>query len=128
MTFSKLDTFLRDFFTFLLFMLPAVVGGIKDVNAKEPVQKPAISAPIEIIGKTDDKKYNIYKLEGEVNDIRWFSNGNAYNGADLAERMEFIKPEDAQSSKYNCAFVCKDKANHVVGLNPAFAPLYSKKK
>lgn len=124
--FSKITNALKNVLFISIFFAGAVVAPMEQAHAKEPVKKP-IASPIQIIGKTADHKYNVYKLDGEVDAIRWFANGKSYNSEDLASRMEFIKKEDVDNGTYHCAFVCKDGLQNTVGLNPNFAHIFGKK-
>jgi hypothetical protein len=120
--FSKINSSIRDLLVLALFMLPGVFAA-SEVNAKEGNSK-AVSHPIQIIGKTTDGKFNIYKLKGAIDAERWTANGRTYDGADLAVRIPFLKKSDMPG--LTCAFVCKDSKQNVVGLNPNFAWLYAK--
>lgn len=130
--YTKITQYTKDILIIALMMLTTVFCNIDTQAAEVAVQsakaKPvkAISNPIKIIGKTKDNKYDVYQLEGELDDINWFSNGVSYNGGELAKRMIFIKKEDIGNG-YKCGFICVDGFQNVVGLNPNMAFLYQKK-
>lgn len=104
-------------------------GGAKDVlQAKVdtvPVAAPATAAPataetgatIKIVGKTADGKYPIYQLEGDVDALSYFSPGLVWTPNDLLTKLVYVDPADVDHG-YTCDWVCKDSANHIVGLNP----------
>ena len=94
-------------------------------HAKEPAK---LKNPIASAGKTSDGKYPIYDLKGDLNDLNYASsNGVVYNPDDLIGRINWLQPEDAKGGPYACEFICKDKAGHVVGLNPAWKKVYGVK-
>jgi hypothetical protein len=72
---------------------------------------------IPVIGKTDDGKYSRFDLEGDLEDIKWFTNTTnyVYTSGDLLVRLPFIKKEDIDKGTYVCKFVCKDKEGYIVG-------------
>jgi hypothetical protein len=74
-------------------------------------------ATIKIVGKTADGKYPIYELEGDVNALSYFSPGLVWTPNDLLTRLAYLEPADVDHG-YTCDWVCKDSANHIVGLNP----------
>lgn len=92
--------------------------------AAVPSSAPAATgaeAAIKVVGKTADGKYPIYELEGELNDTGYFSSGVKWTANDLQSRLAYIAPEDVDHG-YSCDWVCKDSANHIVGLNPGRKP------
>lgn len=97
---------------------------LHDSHAKDPKQK----NPIPTHGKTADGKYPIYDLKGDLADINYAtSNGVVYSPDGLVGRVEWLKPEDANTANYRCDFVCKDKNDRVVGLNPEWKKVYGAK-
>ncbi len=76
------------------------------------------AAPIQITGTTTDGRYPIYAIEGEATDVTYKANGKLYTSGDLVKKLVFVDPADAKY--YNCEFLCKDKANHTIGINPNF--------
>ncbi len=100
-------------------------GGIMapiDAAANDKAAKKVMTVenPIKIIGRSQDNRYPIYDLEGDLEDLNWSSNSILYTSQDLINRMEFITEQDRHSGVYECGLICKDKAGHVVGLNPQY--------
>jgi hypothetical protein len=85
--------------------------------------------PVPVVGKTADGRYPIYDIEGDLTDIAYStSKSTIYHPDELPERIGFISNKDAKNkAAYDCEFVCKDKAGHVVGMNPSWAKLYKMK-
>jgi hypothetical protein len=94
------------------------------VYAKQPSKNAAISTA----GKTADGKYPIYRLQGEIDDLTYMSDNFVYQPNELIGKMEFIKKEDVNKGVYACGYVCKDKADHIVGINPAYKWMIKKGK
>jgi hypothetical protein len=115
---------------FVIAFLAAIIASMFTPTtsyAQDPLYQryhPQVKNPIRVIGETADHKYKIYDLKGSIDDMRWFSNGYVYNSEDLAARMEFLKPADVKSKEYTCDFICVDKQQRVVGLNPAYAAMF----
>ena len=107
----------------LMFALLCAGAVIAPMEAKAA---PAAKS-IEVTGQTADKKYPIYKIEGDYEDVKYFANGKAYTSGDLFGKMKYIKKEDVNANGYKCGFICKDSAGHTVGINPNFAFLAPKK-
>lgn len=76
------------------------------------------AAPIQITGVTSDGKYPIYDIEGEATDVTYKAAGKLYTSGDLVKHMVFVDPADTKY--YTCEFLCKNKANQTIGLNPSF--------
>lgn len=76
------------------------------------------AAPIKVSGITADGKYPIYDIEGEATDITYKAGNTLYTSGDLVGKLIFIDPADTKV--YHCEFLCKDKQNHTVGINPSF--------
>lgn len=86
------------------------------------------AAPIKVIGNTDDGKYPIYDVQGEATDTTYKAGNRLYTSGDLVSKLIFIDPADTKTGAYNCEFLCKDKHNHTVGINPSFKFLVQKGK
>lgn len=96
-------------------MVMVVVGFLISL-AQEVFAKGAPSIPI--IGHTADGKYPIYQLSGALDDVNYISGDTLWQPDELLTRMRFLKPQDVNHG-YQCDWVCKDSAGHIVGLNPA---------
>lgn len=95
-------------------------GAVAVPTPAAPVQTET-AATIKVVGKTADGKYPIYELEGDLSDLKYFSPGLAWTPDDLLTRLVYLEPADVDN-RYKCDWVCKDSANHIVGLNPAQKP------
>lgn len=84
------------------------------------------SSPIKITGITDDGKYPVYDIEGDVTDLSYKAGNFLYTSGDLVHMLVFLDPNDAKSKRYICEFLCKDKKGQAVGLNPSFKFLVHK--
>lgn len=90
---------------------------------------PAVENPVKIIGSTQDGKYNIYDLKGDYSDQLYTTSGSVvYRPEDLPIRLQFIAMEDANNGEYVCGFVCKNKQDQIVGINPTWARTYGLKE
>ena len=76
--------------------------------------------PIRIVGSTADGKYPIYAIDGAATDITYKAGNRLYTSGDLVGKLVFLDPKDAKSKQYNCEFLCKDKQDRTVGINPSF--------
>lgn len=105
-------------------MMPAKVESVA-VAVPAPAAASATteaSAVLKIVGKTADGKYPIYELEGDVDDLRYMAPGGViWMPMDLLNRMVYLEPADVDHG-YTCDWVCKDNANHIVGLHPGRKP------
>lgn len=95
-------------------MMPAKVDTVPVAVPPAATEKPSM---IKIVGNTADGEYPIYELEGELNDLNYRSPGLIWTPTDLLSRMVYLRPQDVDHG-YTCDWVCKDSANHIVGLNP----------
>jgi hypothetical protein len=86
----------------------------------------AIPVPA-VIGKSADGKYAAYDVQGDLDDINWFSGNTAYNGDALFKVLPMIAEDDAKSKAYQCGFICKDVKGSVVGIDPAYKWMAKKK-
>lgn len=84
------------------------------------------AGPIQISGVTPDGKYPIYVLEGEATDITYKSGNTLYTSGQLVNMLVFVDEKDTK--RYNCEFLCKDKQDRTVGINPSFKFLITKKE
>ena len=115
----------KDNFFGLLFVLSLFVATIFAANESNAQPKPqgvrTLDHPIPVVGKTADGKYPIYQLKGELDDFNWFSGNIVYAPGDLLGNMVFVDMNDIKKGgEYSCAYVCKDRAGHIVGMNPAY--------
>jgi len=95
-------------------------------------KKLTVADMIPTLGRTTDGKYNIYNLQGELDDLSYATiedgyvmqqgklvrQSLVYQPDDLLGRMDFISVKDLNKNGYRCDFVCKDAQGHIVGLNP----------
>jgi signal peptidase I len=80
---------------------------------------------IRVTGETEDGKYKTYDLEGDLHDLGYSSSSNVlYLPDDLPARLPYISKRDVNNGVYTCSFVCKNNQGKIVGLNPAWAPVY----
>lgn len=112
-------------------VVPLLLLGLFSVIAlmmqPEAAYAKGVRNPVKVIGKSDDGKYPIYDLQGDLNDLNYQTSGNiVYQPDDLPDRMVFLSPKDATGGAYKCEFICKDAKGRVVGLNPSWAKLYHK--
>lgn len=106
---------------FVSALIPAQAANVR------PAAAPKVVNPVKVIGKTADGKYNVYDLDGDLNDINYrTSNSILFQPDDLPARMQYLSFKDAKSGAYACDFICKDKAGHTVGLSPDYAKMYGK--
>jgi hypothetical protein len=84
---------------------------------------------IPIIGMTQDCKYPVYDLKGELEDINYFSVGGTvvWKSGDLIDRIVFVKEQDLNKNGYTCSYVCKDRTGNIVGVSPTYKMLSRKK-
>lgn len=77
-------------------------------------------ACVPATGRTADGKYPVYALEGGLEDLSYVSPraNTVYKPDDLLRRLVFLGESDTKGGQYQCEFVCKDRAGHIVGLNP----------
>jgi hypothetical protein len=102
----------------------AVAQPVNAAEANAKVQQAKKVQPgIPVIGKSADGKYPVYKLEGDLTDINYFSGNTSWQSGDLLTRMVFLEPQDVNHGKYFCEFICKDGFQNVVGINPSFKKL-----
>jgi len=78
----------------------------------------AAPQPIPTLGKTADGKYPVYNLQGDLEDLNYASPGKVWQPDDLLKRMSFVEPADVKAGLVRCEWICKNRANQVVGLNP----------
>jgi hypothetical protein len=74
---------------------------------------------IQVIGLTDDGKYNVYDLQGNLEDLNYITSKDiVFSPMDLVTRLPFINESDKDKNGYQCRFVCKDSKGRIVGLSP----------
>ncbi len=88
----------------------AIMGG-QEAHAAQPAQIPTT-------GKTADGKYPVYNLQGDLEDLNYASPGKVWQPEDLLKRMTFVNQADIKSGEVRCEWICKNRVNQVVGLNP----------
>lgn len=102
----------------------AMAGNLAAVAAVKSTVK---STAIPVIGTSEDKKYKVYKIDGELSDVNYKAAGRVYTSGDLFGKMDYIQKADVNAHGYKCGFICKDRLENVVGINPNFAFLAPKK-
>lgn len=93
----------------LLLSAGGIMGGV-EANAAQPT--------IPVMGKTADGKYPVYNLQGDLEDLNYASPGRVWQPDDLLRRMTFVDAADVKAGTVRCEWICKNRANQVVGLNP----------
>lgn len=94
---------------FLLLCSGAVMAG-SEANAAAPT--------IPTLGKTADGKYPVYNLQGDLEDANYASPGRVWQPDDLLKRMVFVDAADVKAGVAKCEWICKNRAQQVIGLNP----------
>lgn len=78
----------------------------------------AAAPTIPTLGKTADGKYPVYNLQGDLEDANYASPGRVWQPDDLLKRMVFVDAADVKAGVARCEWICKNRAQQVIGLNP----------
>jgi hypothetical protein len=115
----------------LMFCAMLMASGFMAAHEAQSKDMRGVKAPaaktIEVIGATQDGKYKVYQLKGDLDGPNFFAGNTVYKSSDLFGKMDYIKKEDVNAHGYTCQFICKDGYQNVVGINPNFAFLAPKK-
>lgn len=101
---------IKTMLAFAIFFVAAAMAG-HEAHAQHKVEVPTI-------GKTDDGKYVVFDLKGDLTDITYFSGNTVYSSGDLLLSLPYADPKDVKSGAIDCEFICKNKKGQVVGQNP----------
>lgn len=112
-----------------MLVTPAVAAG-KYAGDHSHLGRFSLADQIPLTGKLSaDGRYQVYRLEGELDDLNWFGWATAIDGSreplvykhnDLFKGMPFLEEADARSPNYACGYVCKDRLGQIVGINPSY--------
>lgn len=110
--FKRIQSLCLNLAVFLLFCAGAVVGG---------QEAHAAGGGIPVLGKTADGKYPVYNLQGDLDDLSYYSGNTQWQPDDLFKknRMSYVDPADVQRGLAQCEIICKNRQQQVIGLNPA---------
>lgn len=77
-------------------------------------------------------KYQVFKIEGELEDINWSAVGPKgenfmYEHGDLIKAIPFVDPADVKAAGIECKHICKYQGK-VIGIGPNWKNVYFPKK
>ena len=101
-----------------VFAQPAKVRTLGDPAPRSEWKCHPKPSKIPVIGCTADGKYPIYKVEGQIDDVKFYVNGKMANSDWLFDNMGPIDLADTKGPKYKCNNVCVNQFGQFVGLTP----------
>lgn len=71
---------------------------------------------IFITGKTADGKYNVYNIEGEIDDLKYFVGNTVYTANDMIKFLDGIPDKEDGKNGIRCETICKNAKGQVIGV------------